>query len=85
MHWASDGGSTFARTYYETVAPGLPLTQKISSLASYLWNTTKFEQLLCDAVNGAVDPERGRGIPMIEHWNQTCHAVQYPQQDGYYH
>eukprot|EP00948_MAST-09A_sp_MAST-9A-sp1_P001145 g1145.t1 len=75
-------GILFAKTYYSDVDPTSNLTMRIIDLAEQMWETTKFENLLCDT-EGKVN-STGEGIPMIQSFDNRCSAVQFPQSDGYY-
>lgn len=82
-------GILFAKTYFEHVDPNSGLTKKISNLSIALWESTHFENLLCDSSSPPVvsnQSKSGTGIPMVQSFDESCKGVQYPSlDDGYYH
>jgi hypothetical protein len=77
------GGVLFARSYFNDTDRGSHNTQEIQSLADELWQSTRFDSLLCDRAN-LVDPT-GTGVPMLQGDNASvCSATQFPQADGFY-
>jgi len=85
-------GALFAKTFYEQNDPGSASTKRISELALGLFDSCKYDELLCDtAVNGTIswDPEHGTGVPFCAVVNADaspgCTGVNYPaKKDGFY-
>eukprot|EP00051_Salpingoeca_urceolata_P006808 m.90124 g.90124 ORF g.90124 m.90124 type:complete len:603 (-) comp14993_c1_seq4:80-1888(-) len=75
-------GILFAKTYFENNHPDAAATKAIASLATKLYHMVNFTALLCNKAL-EVDPN-GAGIPMVQHYNETCAGVQFPQDDGFY-
>ncbi len=56
-------GALFARSFFNTVAPGDRATAVIDAAAVSLWHSVDWSSLLCDE-NGVLSPT-GTGIPML--------------------
>ena len=75
-------GVLFSVSYFQEADPHSPATAQVVQLGQQLWNTTQFERLLCD--QSQRESFNGTGIPMLQLFNGTCQATQFPQPDGYY-
>jgi len=77
------GGVLFAQSYFNDTDAGSSNTNTIVTLADELWQSTRFDSLLCDRA-GLVDPTV-TGVPMLQGDNASiCSATQFPQADGFY-
>ena len=77
------GGVLFAKSYFDDTDPGTNDSNTIAALADELFNSTRFDSLLCNR-QGQVDPT-ATGIPMLQGENASfCSATQFPQPDGLY-
>eukprot|EP00940_MAST-03C_sp_MAST-3C-sp2_P002398 g2398.t1 len=75
-------GVNFVRNYYASIDPSSHLSEQIVDLSDRLWRSIEFDKLLCDE---SKESDRGTGIPMIQSFNGSCSAIQYPQaSDGFY-
>eukprot|EP00750_Incisomonas_marina_P018454 INCI2959.1.p1 GENE.INCI2959.1~~INCI2959.1.p1 ORF type:complete len:522 (+),score=56.35 INCI2959.1:194-1567(+) len=79
------GGVLFAKEFFNDVAPTSHTTEVIAELALSLYNTTRFEQLLCsDGPNSTVN-SNGTAIPMIQGGHDdSCSALMTLDPDGMY-
>lgn len=75
-------GVNFARNYFDTVDPSSASTRRIAQLASSIFNSIQWRDVLCNSQN-RVDIH-GTGLPMLEFTDGTCAAQQFPAQDGFY-
>ena len=77
------GGVLFAQSYFNDTDNGSSNTNTIVTLADELWQSTRFDSLLCNRAD-LVDPT-GTGVPMLQGDNASvCSATQFPQADGFY-
>jgi len=76
-------GALFVSTYFNRVAPGTSATKEITALVDELYNSVRWDMVLCDE-NGRLSAN-GTGIPMVVHYNGTCKGpLNYPKPDGFY-